>query len=116
VAASVITIGGGIVLGLFQLRSSRHQLGQSAADEFRGDLLTRITQQDTKNDALEARIARQEQKLDAQDAKIDAQHEEIESLRDELADRDAHLTVITHWGTHSTEDPPRTPPHWRAPS
>lgn len=113
VLASVITIGGGLILGAFQLRSTKGQASQTGADEFRGDLLTRITQQDTKIEAQDAKIERQAEKIEAQGKQIQEQHQEIADLRDELADRDAHLVVITDWGMHSTEPTPRNPPPWR---
>ena len=69
----------GIVLsaligGAISLRTMRGQVTQTGADEFRGDLLTRIGQQDTKIERLEKKI---------------------DELTDDLGERDSHIVVLT---------------------
>lgn len=114
---NLITFSGIVLVALLGGAVTIRQGKGSSADDFRGDLLTRVAQQDIKISAQDTRLEKQSAELEDLRRKRDELREEINVMRasqsDQIAERDSRIIVLTDWGTHSDESRPRTPPHWR---
>lgn len=106
IIAALCAAIGTVLVAFISTRGSRGQLVSAASDNFRDDLLERISQQDAK---LEV----QDQKIEARDQKIDRLELRVDALQSENGELRAHIVVLTQWGKYSEQPTPREPPPWR---